>query len=114
MNPAAAPVSSPRRMTRGSGRAPGARRTDRTGCPAPTSGHPLLSSNERTQEATMMLRIVRNAGIACVISASAMAAPAFDASLVTPEAKAEKAEATIKVQVSGIQLVDPASVQEQP
>ena len=41
-------------------------------------------------------------------------APTFEASLENAEAKAKKAEATIKVQVSGIQLVDPASVQEKP
>ena len=62
----------------------------------------------------MSLRIVRNIAVGCMIATAAAAAPTFDASLENPEAKAQKAEATVKIQVSGIQLVDPASVQEQP
>ena len=49
-----------------------------------------------------------------IATAAAAAPPTFDASLENAEAKAQKAEATIKIQVSGVQLVDPASVQEQP
>lgn len=40
--------------------------------------------------------------------------PALSASLVDPEKKASKHEATVEVQVAGIQLVDPAKVNEQP
>jgi hypothetical protein len=63
----------------------------------------------------MSSRIARHIAIGCVIATAAAAAPpTFDVSLDNAEAKAKKAEATVKIQVSGIQLVDPASVQEQP
>ena len=62
----------------------------------------------------MRSRIVRNIAVGCMVATAAAAAPTFEASLENPEAKASKAEATVKIQVSGIQLVDPASVQEKP
>jgi hypothetical protein len=40
--------------------------------------------------------------------------PALSAELVDPEKKARKYEATVEVQVAGIQLVDSAKVNEQP
>ena len=46
--------------------------------------------------------------------AAAGAAPTFEAALKDAEAKAKKGEATVEIQVSGIQLVDPAIVQEKP
>jgi hypothetical protein len=49
-----------------------------------------------------------------VATATSAATPSFDASLQNPEANAKKANATVKVSVSGLQLVDPASVNEQP
>jgi hypothetical protein len=49
-----------------------------------------------------------------MFASAAAAAPSFEASLEDADAKAKKAEATVKIQVSGIQLVDPASVQEKP
>lgn len=38
----------------------------------------------------------------------------FKASLVDPEKKARRKEATVRVEVTGVELVDPASVNEQP
>jgi hypothetical protein len=40
--------------------------------------------------------------------------PALSATLVDPEKKAPKHEATVAVQVAGVQLLDPAKVNEQP
>lgn len=42
------------------------------------------------------------------------AAPSMTAKMVDAEAKSKKKEATIVVEVKGIKLVDPASVQEKP
>jgi hypothetical protein len=47
-------------------------------------------------------------------ASAAAAAPAIDASLTDAEAKARKREATVQVVVTGVQMVDPASVQEKP
>lgn len=38
----------------------------------------------------------------------------FKATLVDPEKKARRKEATVRVEVTGVELVDPASVNEQP
>ncbi|MBD0371808.1 MAG: hypothetical protein ICV60_13285 [Pyrinomonadaceae bacterium] len=38
----------------------------------------------------------------------------FKATLVDPEKKAQRKEATVRVEVSGIELIDPAAVNEQP
>lgn len=38
----------------------------------------------------------------------------FKATLVDPEKKAQRKEATVRVEVAGVELVDPASVNEQP
>ena len=62
----------------------------------------------------MNLRMIRNVVFGFVVATAAAAAPTFDASLDNAEVKAQKGEATVKIQVSGIQLVDPASVQEKP
>jgi len=51
---------------------------------------------------------------ALVATATGAAAPTFDATLQNAEANAKKANATVAVSVSGLQLVDPASVKEQP
>jgi hypothetical protein len=40
--------------------------------------------------------------------------PALSAKLVDAEKKAQKHEATVEVQVAGVQMVDPAKVNEQP
>ena len=60
-------------------------------------------------------RICGTLAIAAIVAtASGAATPTFDASLQNAEANAKKANATVTVSVSGLQLVDPASVKEQP
>ena len=56
-------------------------------------------------------------GSAAVVWASlalAATSPSLETKLIGPEVSAKKASATIEAQVSGIQLVDPAKVQEKP
>jgi hypothetical protein len=61
------------------------------------------------------IRIVAAAAMVLVAAASmALAAPALDAKLVMTEAGAREGSATVQVSVSGIEMVDPAQVQEKP
>jgi hypothetical protein len=48
------------------------------------------------------------------LATSAVAEPGLDASLRDADKLAQKGSATVEVRASGIELVDPASVQEQP
>jgi outer membrane murein-binding lipoprotein Lpp len=49
-----------------------------------------------------------------VISSDVGAAPELSAKLSDPEKKAQEHTATVEVKVAGIQLIDPAAVNEQP
>ena len=49
-----------------------------------------------------------------VISPEAGSTPELSAKLSDPEKKAQEHTATVEVQVAGIQLIDPAAVNEQP
>jgi len=49
-----------------------------------------------------------------VISSEAGATPELSAKLSDPEKKAQEHTATVEVRVAGIQLIDPAAVNEQP
>jgi hypothetical protein len=62
----------------------------------------------------MKSRFLLYAALACAVAAPAAAAPSFEASLTDADAKAKKGEATVQVKVTGVQLIDPAAVQEKP
>ena len=62
----------------------------------------------------MRYRITSVLALGCMLAAAAGAAPTFDASLKDADAKAKKAEATVEIKVTDIQLIDPASVGEKP
>src|SRR5262245_20633471 len=62
----------------------------------------------------MKARIALCGALVWSIATAAAAAPAIDASLTDADAKAKKGEATVQVKVTGVQMVDPASVQEKP
>jgi hypothetical protein len=62
----------------------------------------------------MRSRIALYGSLGCVLATASAAAPAIDASLSDAEAKAKKGEATVQVEVTGVKMVDPASVQEKP
>jgi len=49
-----------------------------------------------------------------VISSEAGTTPELSAKLTDPEKKAQEHTATVEVKVAGIQLIDPAAVNEQP
>lgn len=53
-------------------------------------------------------------GIASLAFATTALAATLDASLVNPEKNSAKKAATVQVKVDGVELVDPASVNEQP
>jgi len=60
-------------------------------------------------------RILAAASVLALAAASfAFAAPSLDAQLVAAEAAARKGSATVQVKLSGIEMVDPAQVQEKP
>ena len=63
---------------------------------------------------SMNPRIHRYVALGCIAASAAAAAPTFNASLVNAEANAHKAGTTVSVEVAGIQLTDPASVNEKP
>ena len=48
------------------------------------------------------------------VSPKASAAPTLTATLIDPEKKAKEKTATVQVTVTGVQLIDPASVKEHP
>ena len=54
------------------------------------------------------------AALGLALATGAAAKPTLDASLTDAEKLAQKGSATVQVQTSGIELVDPASVQEKP
>jgi hypothetical protein len=53
-------------------------------------------------------------GLALALATGARAEPTLEASLTDPIEKAQKGGATVVARTSGIELVDPASVQEKP
>jgi hypothetical protein len=59
-------------------------------------------------------KIVPLMGIASLAFATTALAATLDASLVNPEKLSAKKAATVQVKVDGVELVDPASVNEQP
>jgi hypothetical protein len=63
---------------------------------------------------TTLLAVAVAALTAGVSAAQTMTAATLNASLVDADAKAKKQAATVKVDVTGIKIVDPATVNEKP